>query len=318
MATRLVPPNSAYDHEHGASPKALGGVAPKYGYVSWKDGREGESNQGFKTYVFQSGPYLVSFFFHAQTSSLRRVSVKQHTISFTVTHARTKQTLLEISHKGNFGFLSARSKGGLFIPLSTADRAEAERQKVDTAAIERRSINVMNPKKNEPFSTRDIAVLRSLGVYEDWTSSPICSSGRRGDGEFNADFFTPITGIFSTLRKNQAVELGARRGRYWIRSDGAGRRVKFQDLVLGEDECSFGNGQRLSEYAKNGVFYTTPDGNRLLPGPGRNAVRQFIKPGFRIRLHGRYELVDSWVGMHVKDHQGQMFNYGYGIDPNVN
>eukprot|EP00172_Hildenbrandia_rubra_P002511 Plantae.Rhodophyta-Hildenbrandia_rubra.ctg33954.p1 GENE.Plantae.Rhodophyta-Hildenbrandia_rubra.ctg33954~~Plantae.Rhodophyta-Hildenbrandia_rubra.ctg33954.p1 ORF type:complete len:224 (+),score=48.30 Plantae.Rhodophyta-Hildenbrandia_rubra.ctg33954:253-924(+) len=67
---------------------------------------------------------------------------------------------------------------------------------------------------------------------------------------------------------------------------------------VGEKYCKFEDGEKLSDYASSkGVFYTDPYCKKLLKGPGPNAVRQYIEPGFLLNIpitNPRGEYRDSY------------------------
>lgn len=134
----------AYDHEHGSSPYHLMGYRPRYNYAAWKNNRESESDPGFKGFVLQQGDYMFYFSLHAQASNLRRVNEQYHTIAVAITHARTKELMYEITHKADYGFLSARGKNVDFVPLSRYDEKMKEEQKAKWVRRRFRSINVID------------------------------------------------------------------------------------------------------------------------------------------------------------------------------
>jgi len=118
----------------------------------------------------------------------------------------------------------------------------------------------------------------------------------------------PITGIKSVTEVETPVNLG-RKG---IRSDGLVRTVRFNRVTFGAQYCSF------PVTSTDGYFYTDPDGERVLSGPGPDAIRQFIKPGFSLTVSGGFEPDENWVGLHIRGKRGFFTGAGYGIDPSKN
>lgn len=57
------------------------GYEPKFGYVSWKNGRERENHAGFKGVVLEEDGKLVYYMTHGQTSNVGRLPVRFHTIT---------------------------------------------------------------------------------------------------------------------------------------------------------------------------------------------------------------------------------------------
>lgn len=294
------------------------GYAPKYDYTAWKNGREDESNEGFKGIVFKSGDYLVYYNVHVQTSSLRRVNEPNHTITLVIVDARTKERVVEINHKGDFGFLSTRAEPTGFFPLSLDDKNAMEEQRGNMMPPRRRTINVINTANlDNRFSYLPKDQLL-LGRYEEWSTAPLCSRGGPYEGKISLDITDASTGIKSIAEKGVKILLGSYNDGQFIRSTGSKRLLQLNNFIIAEDACMFKLGNIHGERSASGVFYTDAYGKNLMSGPGPNNVRQFIKRGFRITLSGRYEAVDSWLGLHKNNHMGFMQNYGYGLDSDVN
>lgn len=312
--------NSAYNHEHGSSAKQLMGYEPKYEYTAYKNNREQEDHNGFKGVVFRHGPYFVYWSIHAHTSSVRRVSVRLHTVTIAVTNVRTKELLVELTHKGFFGFLAARVPSG-FLALSPVEQRIREAVESDNWGRNKRSVNVIDINNLNPaylYRTPESAILR--GQYEDWTTGPICT-GRGRDGMITVDFTNPSTGIKSAARRGDKVLLGGNIGSKFIRNDGSSRILILSNFVLSADNCVFKLANIKGGRSVNGVFYTNPAGDVIEDGPGRDRVRQFMKPGFEMRVKGLgiYETGSTWLGMFEnRTHVRGQSSYGFPIDPEVN
>lgn len=289
---------------------------PKFGYVSWKNGRERENHAGFKGVVLEEDGKLVYYMIHGQTSNVGRLSIRFHTITLVVKDASTKELLIEVSHKGDFGFISARKKDGGVVPLQEKDE-EMMKEFEEKGMFRQRTVNVINKGNLDArFSFRDADSLMR-GEYEEWTTNPMCSVGGH-HGALRFDFTNSITGIKVASDLTEKVELGSESNDRWFRSNGVERIFRAREYVFAEDLCVFKLADIDGGRSVEGVFYTDATGMKLKRGAGMETVKQFVKPGVELRLDGDYEAVDSWIGMYVKDHEGRMQNYGYGIDPEVN
>lgn len=285
------------------------GYKPKFGLVAWKNDREFETDAGFKSFVFQSGDYMVYFNIHAQTSVLRRVKEQYHTISIAVTHARTQKLMLELMHKADYGFLGARgNKPGEVIPASREDAAMQLAQQSKDVRNRFRTVNVIDV--NNPDPRFDYRRELTLGGYEKWVTMPICADGPPF-GEIVVDIKTPSSGIKSFSQQDVLVKLG---GPTW-RNVGTSRSIQFKRLEFSAKHCKFEN----TDEAVSGYFYTDSLGKTLLSGPGKGAIRQFISPGFEITLSGIYGVAELALGMHMLGYpDGHFTDYGFGLSPEVN
>lgn len=294
------------------------GYEPKFGYVAWKNGRETEIHEGFKGVCFQQDDVMVYYMMHGQTSNVRRLGIRFHSISLVVSDAETKEILMEVGHKGDFGFISGRSVGG-FTPLTADDEVlEAELEAEDFSAL--RSVNVINMEGtlDDRFEFMEDRNNIRRGRYEEWKTTPICSVPGN-HGALVLDFTQPITGIQFADDLTSEIALGFDDEDGFFKNNGLGRIMRANEFNFSEQRCMFHledieGGSSTSD----GEFYTDARGKKLVKGPGPNAVRQFITTGFSLSLDGDYEAVESWTGLFVKDIDGRMFDYGYGLDPAVN
>lgn len=76
---------------------------PKFTYTAWKNNRQVESDRGFKGFVLRTNARLIYFSLHVVQASLRRVSVRFHTINLAIADRRTKELLMDVQQKGDFG-----------------------------------------------------------------------------------------------------------------------------------------------------------------------------------------------------------------------
>lgn len=281
---------------------------PKYDYTSWKNGRENESNEGFKNLIVKQNGYTFLYVVHMQTTSLRRITERWHSIQVVIQEDDTKEIVAEITHKGDFGFLSVRGKKNTFIPVSEAD---AILQEQTFKAPKRRSINVINPGHFDPrFQYRNPIHSYMMGAYEDWTTVPLCGASGR-DGNIRTDVTRSATGIRTTSDLSSRIDLGSTEKGVFYKQAGQARIFLAPKFKL-----SFSNCERvLGSLPPNGVFYTDAKGENLLSGPGSNAIKQYVKPGLLVEIMGEFRAVDSWTAMMKKESKGEMKDIGFGLDP---
>lgn len=296
----------AYDHDHGSSPKHLMNYVPTFGYTAQKNNLEREPHPGFKGFVFKQDDYMVYYSIHAQTSDLRRVTLRFHTVTLAVTHAKTGELLAELTHKGDFGFLAARGRSEGLIPLRKEDVNMEHGQKGIKGGRRFRTVNVIGDRGRLDTRLRYRSDIMD-GVYEAWTTALICSY-TPAFSELAVDFETPGTGI----RGASAVDIkrGVRLGIHGL-NVGMSRNMHVRGVVIAGKYCGFGK--------QEGVFYTDAMGKKLLKKAGKGAVRQFIKKGFSMKMSGRFKVgEENWLGMFERDAKGFFVDHGYGIDPMKN
>lgn len=152
---------------------------------------------------------------------------------------------------------------------------------------------------------------------EQWRTELPCTSTSRFN-ELTLDIKDPASALREAGTADQTI-LGSSLNGELIPQLSLHRAIITEGMKVGETECSFSLSSISGLRAKDGVFYTDPQGKRLLPGPGPNHVRQYIKPGFQAVIgEGKYEPADTWTGMYELKHTGSFQNIGFGIDPNYN
>lgn len=303
--------NSTYSHEHGSSSVDLMGYHPKYDYTSWKNGREDESNEGFKNMIGKQNGFTFLYIVHVQTSKLRRVTERWHSIQLVIQEDRTKEIVAELTHKGDFGFLSVRGKQNTFIPMSDED---ARLQEETFKAPKRRSINVISPGHYDSrFQYRNPAYTYMMGTYEDWTTVPLCGAAGR-DGNLRMDITRSATGIRSMSDFDSRIDLGYNENGVFFKQAGQARIFLAPKFKFSFADCE----RMLGPLPANGVFYTDAKGETLKSGPGKDTIRQYVKPGLLVYLTGEFRAVDSWTVLMDKESKGEMKDIGFGIDPALN
>lgn len=280
---------------------------PLFDYTAWKNGRMEESDEGFKGFVMRYDKYMIYYNIHAKQSSLRRTKVRFHTINLVIKDRLTNELYMDIRQKGDFGFQGVQLKNKEFLPINAKEQEIKDEQ--DRKGLPRnfRSINVIDESNLDPrFRYRKSLI---LGLYEFWNTQPICTRPKSRTSLLLVEFKLVNTGMKSLTRPDSIVKLGRRNNGKLFQNAGLNRSITVSKFRIGAQYCPGG---------KSGTFYTDPDGKRILSGPGRSAVKQFVKPGFNMMLDGRFEAVDNWVGMHLRGARGFMKDSGYGIDPENN
>lgn len=89
----------------------------------------------------------------------------------------------------------------------------------------------------------------------------------------------------------------------------------MKDVQFGGMHCEFANKPNATV---SGYFYTSPRGDELLDGPGKNTIRQYIKEGFNLKVSGTFEVAELGLGLHTNGALGFFTDHGYGLDPDKN
>lgn len=291
---------------------------PKYGLTEEKHTGGIESNPGFKDTVIKQDGLLIYFSTHVQTSSLRRVTARFHTVTTVIKDATSKELLAELSFKGDFGFLAARRAGDVnrFLAVTPEGAALFAEQQAEVPFLRRlRTMNIINEGALNPAYRYQSPLLE--GTYEEWITTPPCHRARRG-GELVLDVQDPITGVRSVPAGDEKVALGVidRPGPVAVfrRHVSVRRTLRARELEIGAGMCGFGDD------FEGGVFYTDARGEELRDGPGERNVWQYIKPGWSAKISGRWQVgvQNLWLGAYVHGSKGFFYDQGYGLDPKLN
>lgn len=301
----------AFDHEHGSDSITSMSYRPKLNYVAYKNGRQNESHIGFKSLVLDVGRYLVHFGLHSQLSSTRRFFTRFHTVVIVAVEKRSHQLMLELSYKADFGFNSARLSGGQPMPLTDADKKISDSMEGSNAtAFGTRIVNVINPMGlDKRFMYREFET-RMRGLYEEWKTSPMCSTVKRQE-EPTVDFKDPSMAL-RTANYNESiseVQLFKVINGEKVLNKNIIREFHAINWQLGDKHCYF-EGRKPS----SGYFYTDVYGKNVMDGPGINAVRQYIKPGFNLKISGTFMPADNWQRIMKRKRKGATADSGNAID----
>ncbi len=304
----------AYDHEHGSAAYKLMGYAPRYGYAALKNNNENESHAGFKDYVLDIGDHRLLYSIHAHLSLPRRFFTRFHTVVIVITDTKTNELLAHFNYKADFGFAATKAAKGGMLPLTKADEELRLLQRKGNETRGFREVNILNINNLDRrvlYRTRGKKLLK--GEYERWMAYPMCSSWKiRGPV---ADFKGAQNALRTTSSDaNDTVVLGRYLHGIFRPNNAVNRDLRFVGWEISYEHCRMGNSA-----PRNRIFYTDPYGKKLVKGPAPDAMRQFIKPGFRISIpDGIYMVDDTWLGLHKVGYIGGMQDIMNAIDSTKN
>lgn len=293
---------------------------PRLDYVSTKN-NENESREGHKAYMVRTKEHIFYYGLHVHASRSRRFFARVHTVIFVVVDPNTKEILLELSHKGDFGPLLARPPphgGWPLIPVNIEDALlfdEINKSPIRVARLIRRLVNVNDPRNRDPFFGYRNSTNLLASFYESWITFPMCSDG---NGIIEVDIQNPATALLEKGGNTEMSKLGRAHedNPYEIRfqNPSTRRQLRADGFTFSAEFCNFAMPD------STGVFYTTPDGLTLMSGPGPGSVRQYIKPGFTFSLKNKYRANDTFIGMHYESDDGfdGMRDISRAVDPMEN
>ena len=260
-------------------------------YTAYKNSREDESEGGFKNYVFEKASHWIFVSLHAHTSRPRRFGERFHTSVFAITD-KDGDKKVEFSCKGDFGMAEARGKKEHRIQVSERDEEIMEELWDKKDNLRSRVFNVGSPGYRP--SELDFEA-GNVSHYEEWINgiAELCTKAPPNEiherlkdenfPRFVIDIRDPITARAELGDSDRAAVMMNEPGEA---NCGFARTIIQQGPVtVGEKYCRFEDDRKLSEaYSSNGEFYTDPYCKKLLDGPGPEAVRQYLEPGFRLTL----------------------------------
>jgi len=311
----------AYNHEHGSSAPILMGYRPKYGYTALKNNVQQEAHTGFKDFVLGTPKYHIYVGLHALMSSPERFFTRFHTMVIAVVNKSTKELMLELSFKADFGHREVRLANNTGrMPVSLED--EIIRNVTELYGKDRkfRVINVISYPNLDSRYQYKTPVLR--GEYEQWRTRPICSAFSR-DNEPKFDFKDPAIALRSENSTNttQHTVLGRSKGDKLLPHVSVNRQFTLQGFTLSARFCMFSLPNipiHGTKRHKTGKFYTNTYGNALMNGPDDTHIAQYIKPGFNISVTGTFNTMDPWLGLYKDGAVGQMRDIGHALDSGKN
>lgn len=136
----------SYGHEHG-SYGGLAGYTERFHYAAYKNGRQDESHEGFKTYVVEVGDQFLVINLHANTKDFGRINTNLHSMTMAVTNKSNGKLMYEMQCKSRSG-----GSGAEYL----------EREKPSGASGEPQLLPVGNAETQKTL--RDMYAMRSLRV----------------------------------------------------------------------------------------------------------------------------------------------------------
>lgn len=301
--------HSSFDHDHGSAAPFLMDYRPKYGYTALKNNREQESNEGFKDYVMAYKGMNLYVSLHAQTSSARRIRERFHTVSMAFKDRSSGELLMELTAKTDFGFLAGKGAKGGILPVTKEGYKLAAEQEATGYKQAFRSVNIINTAQKDPKFRYNGEVLLK-GLYEVWKTDFMCTISKRFE-KFAVDILNPSTGI-RDAKSGNLVWLGLGADEEFSIRNGLKRTIVFGDVKFGAKHCGFGPS------FKGGYFFTDVYGKELRNGPGRDTVRQYIKPGFETQIAEKFGPSERWMLLYKERTLRSFESIGYGINPKIN
>jgi len=245
-----------FGHEHGSNPDLIPG-SPKipYGYVAAKV-PQNEPDAGFKEFIFRdmTGKNWVRFIVHANTASRRRVCAQFHTLYVMVYDTNGKERF-SAGFKNNYGAAVATSDGGSGVldPTNCGYSMPTLAQQVDDQQNRRINVGAGSDNYETWDSREESAATIGLGMVEfdhrfdvrnpmSHCTSIVCNTVAVRDPEHE-----------NATRRT--IQMASWRGDFTIDADHA----------LGQGE-----------------YFTNPFVTAKVSSGSRNAVRQYVEPGFRL------------------------------------
>jgi hypothetical protein len=294
-------------HEHG-SPGSLVGYTERFHYTAFKNDNQDESHEGFKGYAFKipNTDQHMYVNLHAETKDISRVNVEFHTMVIAVT-SKAGDLEYEMSCKTSFGgagadFKSQPETGVPFLPMGNAasqkrlaDMYDPEISYYDRK-ISRKRINLLNKDNPDTRLRYEMVNNRNHGVYEGWLGAggdAFCMNATEAYQTNGIDFDIKDahTGCHDQACTSKVV-LGSDPDEYrtiFRPNLGSNREIVFFGIVIGPNQCKFDLPTRIS----SGIFYTDQYCKEVFDGPGKNRVRQIMKPTFTgVNLNDAFAISD--------------------------
>lgn len=259
-----------YRHEHGSDPGLIGYRAA-FTHVAHINNHQPERGEGFKGFAIRDEANGVGWYFnlHSETSTEQRVCARFHTVVVVATDLRTGELLVELAYKGDFGASRANQGDKPFInPGSCANQPQIAAQTSATKRI--RVASIQN------------------GGYEQWDGGLVKALGMSFNGNgMGIDIQNPATSC-PNLRCDAVVVNGG--------SSSTRRNIGFNQLRISYDAF-----KDMTDGKRDGYFFTDIYGLEPAQAGQPLAIRQYIKPGTQIALHGGFATQDAWRGIYQTD-----------------
>lgn len=262
-----------YGHEHGSDP-ALIGYSAAFLYVAKKFNSQAERAEGFKGFAIRDEAKGIGWYIniHSETSTPQRVCARFHTVVIAATNLRTGEKLVELGYKGDFGSSKANEGTNPFFEISCKDPRDGTMKTQEQIALETKA------------SKRIRAASVANSGYEQWDGGLEKALGLSFSGVgMGIDIQNPATTCPDLKCDGLLVNGG---------SSSTRRRIDFNNVVISYNPAL--------DPDQDGVFYTDAYGVASRNASDPDAFQQFIKPGTKISISGRYETEDAWRAVYTK------------------
>ena len=158
------------------------------------------------------------------------------------------------------------------------------------------------------------------GQYEEWNTVATCMRPKPQKTRISLVLKHLVTGTrrINMIRRIDKMYLGRETKKIpiskgenttrFVLNTSQSRMLVMQALEISKDYCPLG---------QNGTFYTDPFGIPTA-GPSHNAARQFIKPGFELKIDDRFEVEEQLLGLYSSFPHNVFQDHGYGMNARIN
>lgn len=290
----------SYGHDHGSFPSVL---KPAFTHTAWKtedttqqNGRQDESDEGFKVFNLNENGLHWIFTVHMELNNPRRFHTRHHTVHVNVYDDEWKMKA-ELTMKNDFGFAGTRINGKGVKPLNVKQIGIEKELRLAKKRRAFRQFNVRSRTSDCAFEGAIATTPRGLsGKAEHWVAGLNTCSARRGG--FKVDVQRPATGLKTCASDAKMLLMDTLRGNSINRAfTSLGRG--FQ---VGRELCSWKK-DLPTEVDENGLikFYTDSYFSRIVTNDEKFRIAQWMAPDFDAKLPpGRYVESDHWHGKFVR------------------
>jgi hypothetical protein len=231
---------------------------------------------------------------HVDTQDFARVNVQFHSMVIAVT-SKTGDLEYEMSCKTNFGGAGAElkvvpDKGVPFLPVGNIATQKLLTDlfdpKIPTSErkISRKRVNFLDKDNLDPRLQYDGKTVEdhSKGVYESWVGGGDAFCMHANDAFVNSGIEVDVKDAHNGCLDQGCttkVVLGNEPNQYQTYfgpNMGMNREIIFRNISLGVKYCNF----TIPNRGEDGVFYTDQYCKEVFDGPGKNRIRQVMKPSF--------------------------------------
>jgi len=267
-----------YGYEHNSDPGLIGYQA-SFTYTANKFNNQKEPIEGFKGFAVRNGDVGWYINIHSETSTEARVCARFHTVVVTAYNWKSKEKLVELAYKGDFGASKVNEGSNPFFQISCLDPFDGKTKTQEQIA-------------QETKASKRIREATANSGYEQWDGGLNKAIGMEFSGNgMGIDIQNPAT----TCANIQCPSVISNGG-----SSSTRRTIHFSNLTItyapSKDASDNKSGDGYFYTDPYGVATITPDVNGQVPG---NAIKQFVKPGLSITLDGGFETEDAWRGLYV-------------------